>query len=177
MKKMENIRFKKEKTTFIVFPCINCKQYMYVKETQKTKKCLRCGFSHQVSTIKNSGDHIKGMTKAVETVIKNQEKLAIDEYGILPEFRTSNDFIITKKKSSISKVIIKNDKEVDNISKFKKLLLEISKSYSEFPLYVIELKAESYGLKGTEIKKLIRKLEKQGQLIKGKKFNNYRVKL
>ena len=95
---MEDVGWKKDDKLYIIFPCDKCKQYIYVKESQKTKKCLRCGHSHQVNTIKNYGEYVKGMTKAVERVIKKQEEMAIKRFGIIPEFRSSNDFLLSKKR-------------------------------------------------------------------------------
>ncbi len=48
---------------------------MYAKTTQKTKKCLRCGCSHNVSTVINSGVIVKRMTEAVNMV---KYKLKLD---------------------------------------------------------------------------------------------------
>ena len=48
---------------------------MYAKTTQKTKKCLRCGCSHKVSTVINSGVIVKRMTEAVNMV---KYKLKLD---------------------------------------------------------------------------------------------------
>ncbi|MFW9826712.1 MAG: DUF1922 domain-containing protein [Candidatus Thorarchaeota archaeon] len=174
---MEDIGWKKDDKLYIIFPCNKCEQYMYVKEHQKTKKCIRCGHSHQINTIKNSWEYVRGMTKAVETVIKKQEEMAIKKLGIFPEFRSSSDFLLTKKKSQIQNSIRKDDEEDENIFKFRKILLEISKDYSEFPFYIIELKAESYGFRSSELKRLTRILEKEGTLIRSNNKNNYRFRL
>jgi DNA-directed RNA polymerase subunit M/transcription elongation factor TFIIS len=173
MMNIEDIGWKKDDTLYIIFPCNKCEQYMYVKESQKTKKCLRCGYSHQINTIKNSGEYVRGMTKAVEIVKKKQEEMAIKKLGIFPEFRSFNDFLLTKKKLQIQNSIRKDDEEDEKILKFRKMLLEISKDYSEFPFYIIELKAESYGFRSSELKKLTRKLEKEGTLIRKNNKNNY----
>lgn len=173
---MEDFGWKKDETPYIIFACENCEQYMYVKDGQKTKRCLRCGHSHQITTIKNFGERVRGITKAVETVIKRQEEMATKKLGILPEFRSSNDFLLTKKKKHITDSIKKDDKDNEDMLEFRKMLLEISKNYSEFPFYIIELKAESYGFQSSEVKQLTRKLEKQGILIRIKDKNYYRFK-
>ncbi|MEE9377865.1 MAG: DUF1922 domain-containing protein [Candidatus Lokiarchaeia archaeon] len=157
-----------------MFGCKKCYQFMYVKETQKTKKCLRCGRSHKVSDIKNSGGIVKGMTNAVKTVKERQNKLAIQELGTLPEFKSLNDFRITKNRKSISKAI--DNCKVENVylHKFKKMLIELSEMYNEFPFYIIEMMAEDYGIPDSEIKLMTPMSVKQGILIR---LNNNSYKI
>ncbi len=89
---MEEAGFKKDETPYIIFPCSKCKQYMYVKTTQKTKRCLRCGRSHKVVSINDSGEIVEGITEAVNTVKQKQAEFAIKENGNIPEFRAIGDF-------------------------------------------------------------------------------------
>ncbi|NVM43834.1 MAG: DUF1922 domain-containing protein [Candidatus Lokiarchaeota archaeon] len=161
---MEETAFKKDKTPYLVFACKKCQQFLYVKTTQKTKKCLRCGRSHQVKTVLNKGEIVRGMTLAVNTVKRKQNELAV------PEFRSQNDFIIDTKSvqnNSLTFSYSKEDKidEPDNRFKFKTLLLKLSKLYSKFPAYLIEIMAEDSGIPSQEIPRLIKKFKKKGFLI------------
>ncbi|TKJ22152.1 MAG: hypothetical protein CEE43_08005 [Promethearchaeota archaeon Loki_b32] len=62
---------------------------------------------------------------------------------------------------------MKNNKENedDYLDTFKKMLLELSQSYKEFPLSIIELIAENYNIPDKELKILIRNLHKNKMLI------------
>ena len=82
---MEEVGFKKDENPYIVFPCSKCKQYMYVKTTQKTKRCLRCGRYHKVVTILSTGEIAKGMTNAVNMVKQKQREFSRKEVGEIPE--------------------------------------------------------------------------------------------
>ncbi len=94
---MEEVGWRKDENPYLIFTCSKCTQYLYVKTTQKSKKCLRCGRQHKVSSIINSGEIVKGMTKAVEMVKTRQNELAVEELGAKPEFRAGDDFTIMKK--------------------------------------------------------------------------------
>jgi len=61
-----------------------CKQYLYVKTSQKAKRCLRCGQYHKISSIINSGEIVKGLSEAVDAVKTRQNELAIKELGNVP---------------------------------------------------------------------------------------------
>ena len=167
---IEEMTWKRDETPYIIFSCKKCGQYMYTKETQKSKKCLRCGRSYIVSRIKNLGETVKGMTNAVERVKQKQNELAIKELGNEPEFRTSSDFKITNKISLQKPVLpefqVKDNERNDDdyLDSFKKMLLELSKSYKEFPLYMVELIAENYNIPDKELKLLIRNFQKNEML-------------
>ena len=177
---IEEMTWKRDETPYIIFPCKNCGQYTYAKETQKSKKCLRCGRSHTVSRIRSIGEIVKGMTSAVELVKQKQNELALEELGNGPEFRTSSDFKITNKispkKPALPEFQVKNNEgnEDDYLDTFKKMLLELSKSYKEFPLYLIEIMADNYNIPDTELKLLIRNFQKQGILTR---LHNYSYKI
>ena len=72
------------------------------------------------------------------------------------------------------------DFRVEAISKnkylhdFKKILFELSRSYNEFPLFMIEIMAEQYRIPKTELNYFIRKFMKQGRL---KRLYNYSFKI
>lgn len=176
MRKMEDLEWKRDETPYIVFACKNCSQFMYVKETQKSKKCLRCGRSHKVSDIKNSGELVNGMTNAVKTVKERQNDLAIKELGTLPEFKSLNDFRITKNMKSISKTIDNCIIENDYLYKFKKMLIKLSEMYNEFPFYIIEMMAEDYGIPESEVKLMMTMSIKQGILIR-LNSNSYKIRI
>lgn len=176
MRKMENLGWKRDQTPYIVFACKKCSQFMYAKETQKSKKCLRCGRSHKVSDIKNSGEIVSGMTNAVKTVKERQNSLAIKELGILPEFKSLNDFRITKNIKSIGMAIDNCIVENDYFYKFKKMLIKLSEMYNEFPFYIIEMMAEDYGIPESEVKLMTPMFVKQGILIRLNN-NSYKIRI
>ena len=164
MPNVEETAFKKDRTPYLIFACKKCQQFLYVKTTQKTKKCLRCGRSHQVKNVLNEGEIMSGMTLAVNTVKGKQNELAI------PEFRSQNDFIIDTKSIQNNSLTFayskkENSDEPDNRLKFKTLLLNLSKLYSKFPAYMIELMAEDTGIPNQELLRLIKKFKKKGFLI------------
>ena len=65
---MEEAAFKKDETPYLIYESSKCRQFMYVKTTQKGKKCLRCGRTHVVSKIIDSGEIVYGMSAAVAEV-------------------------------------------------------------------------------------------------------------
>jgi len=161
---MEDIGIKKDETPYLIFACKKCKEFSYVKTTQKTKKCLRCGRTHQVQRILNDGEVVCGMTEAVNSVKRKQNELAI------PEFRSGSDFVvatntIARPKSRVA-ALRNEDQEVDYTEKFTEMLLELSKLYKRFPKYMLEIMAEDYGIPKIELKTLIRSAKKSGTLIK-----------
>ncbi len=161
---MEESALKKDKTPYLIFACNKCQQYFYVKTTQKTKKCLRCGRSHQVKHILNEGQIVYGMTQAVNTVKQKQNELAV------PEFRSHGDFVITTNKISNNTNIIppsakKIKDKTESIIKFKRLLGELSNLYEKFPVYMIEIMAENSGISSQELPHLIKTFKKRGYLI------------
>jgi len=165
---MEETAFKKDETPYLVFTCKKCQQYSYAKTTQKTKKCLRCGRTHQVKDILGLGEIVYGMTAAVDTVKKKQTELAT------PEFRSEGDFVVATKKfptrtlvkKSKRKVLLDkdSDKTIDFEEPFSEILLELSKLYGKFPKYMLEIMAKNYGIQALELKLLIKSFKKQGIL-------------
>jgi len=168
--KMEETAFKKDETPYLVFTCKKCRQYSYVKTTQKTKKCLRCGRTHQVKDILGLGEIVYGMTAAVDTVKQNQTELAT------PEFRSEGDFVVATNRfpnrtpvKKIKKKVL-SDKDSDkNVNfdfkeQFSEVLLELSRLYGKFPRYMLEIMADNYGIPAVELKLLIKSFKKQGIL-------------
>jgi hypothetical protein len=174
---MEEIAFKKDETPYLVFVCKKCRQYSYVKTVQKTKKCLRCGRTHQVKDILNLGEIVSGMTEAVNTVKRKQTELAI------PEFRSKGDFVVATNKFSTRTPIKKSkrkvlsdkdsDKNIDYKEQFIEILIELSKLYGKFPKYMLEIMAENYGIPALELKFLIKSFKKQDILTVLKNENFY----
>ena len=174
---MEEIAFKKDESPYLVFTCKKCRQSSYVKTTQKTKKCLRCGRTHQVKDILNLGEVVYGMTAAVEAVKQKQTEIAI------PEFRSEGDFVVATSISPIrtpvkkSKTKVLSDIDHDNDNNFEKLfsevLIELSKLYDKFPKYILEIMAENYGIPSLELNLLIKSFKKQGILTVLKNENFY----
>ena len=167
---MEEIAFKKDETPYLIFMCRKCQQFAYVKTTQKTKKCLRCGRTHQVSSL-SEGEIVYGMTAAVDTVKKKQTELAV------LEFRSSSDFVvatnnITRPKSRVN-TLRNSDQEFDYKGKFNEMLMELSKLYGKFPKYMLEIMAENYGIPHSELCVLINEFKKNKILIVVKELDFY----
>ena len=161
---MEEFGFKKDETPYLVFSCKKCKEFSYVKTVQKTKKCLRCGRTHQVRDILNESEEVNGMTEAVNTVKRKQNEITI------PEFRSGSDFVIVSKKivkpKNKEKELRENEEDIDYSNKFTEVLLELSRLYKKFPKYLIEIKAEDYQIPSHVLNNLIRSAIKSGKLIK-----------
>jgi len=161
---MEEAEWKKDETPYLIFRCNKCKRYLYVKTIQKSKKCLQCGRMHKVSTILKSGEIIDGLTDAIKAVKDRQNDLALKERGNIPEFRGSQDFTIVRKQKVEGYKTNVGGGELTE--KFKRMLIEISKTYKEFPNYIIEVMADNYGIPESEIKVLTRYFLKEGFLIR-----------
>jgi len=176
---MEEIAFKRDETPYLVFTCKKCRQYSYVKTSQKTKKCLRCGRTHQVKDVLSLGEIVYGMTEAVNAVKHKQTELGT------PEFRSEGDFVVATGKSPIRtlakkskrKVLSDSDKESDNKKDFEEpfseVLLELSRLYGKFPKYMLEIMADNYRIPALELKLLIKSFKKQGILTVLKNENYY----
>ena len=173
---MEDVEWKRDETPYIVFACIKCKQYMYVKQTQKTKKCLRCRRSHKVSDISDSGEIVNGMTRAVETVKERQHELAIQELGTAPNFTAPKDFRLLNPPKNRRKKIETSGDESDYLPQFKNMLLELVDLYTKVPYYVFDIFADNYNIPESELKILIRLFQKKGVIILDED-NMYRIKL
>ncbi|KKL22125.1 hypothetical protein LCGC14_2438580 [marine sediment metagenome] len=167
---MEEVGFKKDETPYILFACSKCRQFMYVKTTQKTKKCLRCGRSHKVDSINKSSEIVKGMTEAVSMVKQKQAEFGLKESGDFPELRAKGDFKSSNKIKFSTAQIKENLKENLDISEdysadFKRMLSELSLMYKKFPFYLIEIMAEDYNIPHNEIKILFDNFLRKGILI------------
>ncbi len=158
---MEEEGWKKDETPYLVFACSQCHQYMYVKVIKKNKKCLRCGRSHTVSRVKESGEIVLGMTAAVDNVKQKQHGLALKELKRSPNFQTVDGFRVVHKEPEIKPTAKSNNSE-----NFKKILSELHDSYKKFPLYMIEFMAEKNKIPQSDIKSLIREFRRKKILIK-----------
>jgi len=147
---------------------MKCRQYLYVKTTQKGKKCLRCGRNHKVSNILNSGEIVNGMTAAVDMVKKKQDEFGKKELGHTPEFRAFGDFKVATQKSK--NMFVDDESSEETTRQFKKMLFEISAMYKKFPIYIIEVMAENYGIPIAELKNLTKNFQKKGILVR---LDNY----
>ena len=161
---MEEDTWKKDETPYLVFPCSKCANFMYVKTIKKNKKCLRCGRSHTVDNIRDSGVVVKGMTEAVSQVKLKQNELSIIDLKREPDFQIIDGFQIHQTPSKI--VNSTQEENGDALSrKFKELLIELSLIHHEFPFYVIEIGADKYNIPASELKSLTRTFLEQGSLI------------
>jgi len=166
---MEEVGFKKDETPYILFACSKCRQFMYVKTTQKTKKCLRCGRSHKVDSINKSSEIVKGMTEAVSMVKQKQAEFGLKESGDFPELRAKGDFKSSNKIKFSTAQIKENLKENLDISEdysadFSRMLSEISNAYKKFPYYIVEIMAKDYNIPETELKILFQNFITNGIL-------------
>jgi hypothetical protein len=170
---MEEAMWKKDETPYLIFECAKCKQYLYVKTTQKGKKCLRCGRNHTVLRIMNSGEIVYGMTAAVEMVKKRQDEYGKKKLGHTPEFRAFGDFTVVVKKSN--NIAEKGEESSEETTRqFKKMLKEIYSAYKKFPYYIIEIMAENYGILASELKGLTKNFQKKG-ILKQLDDNSYTI--
>jgi len=174
---MEELTFRNDETPYLVFACKKCRQYSYVKTVQKTKKCLRCGRTHQVKDILSLGEVVYGMTAAVDIVKQKQSELGV------PEFRSESDFVVAtnffkarateprSKKNSLSEK--HKDEEKSYEEQFKKMLLELSNLYGKFPMYMLKIMAENYGISTSKLTELVKASKKAGLLTVSKDENYY----
>jgi hypothetical protein len=164
---MECSNWQKDKNAYIVFQCYKCNQYLYVKTTKKTKKCLRCGDTQTLSRRLNSRKNVIGIQNALNYLKKMQNELAINEIGSEPDLRATNDFQIPVT-TTIDKVLfeqIKNNDEQDFTEAFKQLLSSLSGLYKEFPLYMIEILFDDYKIPLSQLNMLINTFKTNGKLI------------
>ncbi|MBD3215224.1 MAG: DUF1922 domain-containing protein [Candidatus Lokiarchaeota archaeon] len=159
----EEIGLKKDVKPYLIFICDECEQYMYVKPSQKKKKCLRCGKKYNVPKL-HIVDEVKGMSAAVERV-KELQKTLSDR----PKFNSEGEFSVPSHKSP--KIFIEeisseiHPREQDSSERqFKDLLQEISKHHRSFPKYMAELLAEEYRLEKNELELYLREYIKKGFL-------------
>lgn len=161
----------KDSSPYLIFKCQKCGQYMYVKPTQKTKKCLRCGSSYKMSKINQQlkVEEVEGMSNAVERVKELQNELARDHLGKDPTLKTPNTFSIASKFPGRFEKIEqrlemdpKLDKTLEN--RFKELLSQLSKKFNTFPKYLIELASSEFGIDPSDLDLLIRRFIKNGAL-------------
>ncbi len=161
---MEDITVKRDETPYLIFACRKCGGFSYVKTVQKTKKCLRCGRTHQVRDILKNSDVVYGMTEAVNTVKRKQNEFAT------PEFRSGSDFIVAThsiaKPKSKGNALKSEDQEIDYSPKFNEMLFELSRLYKRFPEYMLDIIAEDYKIPAIELISLMRNAKKSGVLIK-----------
>lgn len=142
---MEHKKWEKDSTPYLVFTCSKCKQYSYVKTTQKTKKCLRCGRTHQVKNVLDKGEIVNGMTKAVNKVKERQNSLGE------AQFSSEKEFVL----QSLVKMVNKKSEEIkDSNLLFQKSLEKMVAKYKKVPYYIIEILAQEYGIPVSEIKLL-----------------------
>lgn len=166
---MEESTFKKDENPYLIFECTKCKQYMYVKTTQKGKKCLRCGRTHTVSKILHSGEIVNGMTTAVEEVKRKQNDFGVSVLGHAPELRTFGDFKASRSSTQNKEfelIAINKEQEEEFSEQFTRMLKEISSSYKKFPGYVFEVMADNYMIPHSQLKFLKKQFQKKGILVK-----------
>lgn len=173
---MDNQKFKRDETPYLVFPCMKCHQFSYVKTSQKTKKCLRCGRTHQVSKILSTGNIVRGMTNAFELV-----KIKQSEFKKNPRFEAENSFEILYSPARIEKVhetteqpsMRESDEWESLFFRFKDLLLDLANQHESFPMYLIMIMAEKYSIPKQKIPALVQLTIKKDLLHYSKKMNHY----
>ena len=108
------------------------------------------------------GEIVKGMTAALNRVKELQNQL-----GGNPKLASQDGFSIASSGASTSfsqpqENEIKN--EDDLYPAFLSLLIELSKSYKEFPYHLIELMADDKGISKSKIHSLVRKALRENAL-------------
>lgn len=171
---MEEVRWKKDETPYLIFRCSKCYQYSYVKTTQKTKKCLRCNHIHQVQNLLGKGEIVKGMTTAVERVKMLQNELARNKLGRDPELMSEKGFSLPLKDDfmQVSEFTSKDqdfEEEEKQYLAFLTMLCKLNSSYKKFPLYLINIIADEKGIPHSVLPSLIRKAIREKKL---KKLND-----
>lgn len=160
---MTQSRFKKDQTPYLVFACSKCGQFSYVKPTQKTKKCLRCGRTHQVRTIKNA-ETVLGMTAALERVKEKQNQLALNELGKEPDLEGFSTFSIAPNSPTpeLNRERDLDAGEFENL--FNTILSKLSKEHGNFPRYMITLMAKQRSFPMQELDMMISRFIQLGRL-------------
>ncbi len=164
----EEACWKKDTTPYLIFRCSKCRQYLYVKRSQRNKKCLRCGKSHNIKNI-NEEEIVNGMSIAVKRVKERQNELAKKTSGGKPELRGASDFHVSSDTKNLG-FIKKHRKSNEIKERFQVLLKELSSKYKIFPKYMIELLIEDYQIEKSDLKFLIISALKKELLKEVKKY-------
>jgi len=177
---MEPTKWKKDEKSYIIFTCSKCNQYIYVKTTQKTKKCLRCNHTHQVKNLSDF-ELVKGMSTAVLTVKKRQNELAIRELGNEPELRGQNDFCVTDRGKTLQnqekeKIDVKILEDDYYLEEFREILIQLAKLHKIIPDYLITIMTEEKMIPYDEVKFLMKKFQKVG-ILRPLKDNYYKISI
>ena len=156
----------KDTTPYVIFACSKCTQYRYAKTTQISCKCLRCGRAHLVRKVLHSGEIVKGISAALETIKQKQNKI-----GGTPALRSEGDFVVARpllppEKSEITPS--PSRKDGGYYGKFLEMLATIRDQYSEFPEHVLSMLAEDFGIPTTELISLKNRALREQTLKKGK---------
>ncbi|MFX0058448.1 MAG: hypothetical protein ACFE85_10960 [Candidatus Hodarchaeota archaeon] len=167
---MEEGTFIKDSKPYLIFCCSKCKQFSYVKTTQKTTKCLRCGRTHQVQNIIKKGEIVHGMSAAVKIVQEKQNEIGVNESNGTIVLSSDSDFIVA---SDISQKLPATTQEDNYSAIFNAILEELFIQNKIFPRYMMEIMAENYGIPASEVKLLIREFRNKGILIVQKNKNYY----
>ena len=147
----------KDEKPYFIFRCRKCEQYMYVKPTQKRKKCLRCGRTHIVNRLEVV-DEVKGMTSAVRRVKELQSTL-----GDGSTLSGASEFSVASSNARVKKTKdLMNESELD--TQFYELLQTLAEKYQKFPYYMIELMAQEYTISQNELRILLLSFLKKGIL-------------
>ncbi len=178
------ITWTRDATPYQVFACRKCGQYTYAKTTQKTKKCARCGRNHQLRLMMAKSELVSGITAAVETIKIRQGELAIKELGRAPDLRLPNEFSVANKCPEFSAVVPETSKKNKNKVKddedfteeFRNALLKLSRSYSKFPAYLLEMISEEFSIPSAEVQLLTASFVKR-KVLRATKNDYYEIDL
>ncbi len=166
---METNKWKKDKTPYYIFACVKCGRTLYVKTTQKTKKCLNCMRIHHLAKLPDTTEVIYGLNNTINAVKDKQHTLAIKETGHTPDLRSNNEFRVRThpaKPSNFSKTLLGVDHgDSAYVKEFKTLLLDLFSKFKEFPQYMIHIMSSEYHIPDSEIPLLLSRFIHNGMLI------------
>ena len=151
---------------YLIFSCTKCSQFSYVKTSQKTKKCLRCGKNHLVKNLVVSGIVVNGITKALEVVKEKQNELGLKNSKDGINFRSENDFIV---KAKIKKENYNKSNNLHYEDLFKKILIEVKNSQiynakKGIPEYYIDMILKDNNIPFEKVRVLKREFLKKNAL-------------
>ncbi|TXT65427.1 MAG: hypothetical protein BAJALOKI1v1_430018 [Promethearchaeota archaeon] len=157
----------KDKKPYIIFQCAKCRQYMYVKPAQKSKKCLRCGKMHSLQAIKecHQVDIVYGMSNALNRVKSLQNDFALKYIKAAPALQAQYQFSPIKKNNEANTVKKTAAQEKTKEEVVRILIMDLSHQYKEFPSYMLSMVAQEHNIDQKTLDGIIRHFIREKELI------------